>query len=35
MHTNVEKGAVMANIKIEIAELDVIAAVIARESAEN
>ena len=33
--TNVELGAVMANIKIEIAEPDVITAVITKESAEK
>ena len=33
--TNVEKGAVMANIKIEIAEPNVITAVITKESAEK
>ena len=33
--TGVELGAVMANIKIEITEPDVITAVITKESAEN
>ncbi len=33
--TNVEKGAVMANIKIEISEPGVITAVITKESAEK
>ena len=33
--TNVELGAVMANIKIEISEPNVITAVITKESAEN
>ena len=33
--TNVEKGAVMANIKIEIADPNVITAVITKESAEK
>ena len=33
--TNVELGAVMANIKIEIAEPNVITAVITKESAEK
>ncbi|MBQ6099936.1 MAG: TOBE domain-containing protein [Methanobrevibacter sp.] len=33
--TNVELGAVMANIKIEITEPNVITAVITKESAEN
>ncbi len=33
--TNVEKGAVMANVKIEIAEPGVITAVITKESAEK
>ena len=33
--TNVEKGAVMANIKIEISEPNVITAVITKESAEK
>ena len=33
--TNVELGAVMANIKIEISEPDVITAVITKESAEK
>ena len=33
--TGVELGAVMANIKIEISEPDVITAVITKESAEN
>ena len=33
--TNVEKGAVMANIKIEIADPFVITAVITKESAEK
>ena len=33
--TNVEKGAVMANIKIEIADPNVITAVITKESAER
>ena len=33
--TNVELGAVMANIKIEIAEPDTITAVITKESAEK
>ena len=33
--TNVEKGAVMANVKIEISEPGVITAVITKESAEK
>lgn len=33
--TNVEKGAVMANIKIEISEPNTITAVITKESAEK
>jgi len=33
--TNVEKGAVMANVKIEIADPNVITAVITKESAEK
>ncbi len=33
--TNVEKGAVMANIKIEIADPNVITAVITKESVEK
>ena len=33
--TNVELGAVMANVKIEVAEPDVITAVITKESAEK
>ena len=33
--TNVEKGAVMANVKIEIAEPGVITAAITKESAEK
>ena len=33
--TNVEKGAVMANIKIEISETNTITAVITKESAEK
>ena len=33
--TNVELGAVMANIKIEISESNTITAVITKESAEN
>ena len=33
--TNVEKGAVMANIKIEIADPNVITAVITKESADK
>ena len=33
--TNVELGAVMANIKIEVSEPNVITAVITKESAEN
>ena len=33
--TNVDKGAVMANIKIEISEPNVITAVITKESAEK
>ena len=33
--SNVEKGAVMANIKIEIADPNVITAVITKESAEK
>lgn len=33
--TNVELGAVMANIKIEVTEPSVITAVITKESAEN
>ena len=33
--TNVEKGAVMSNVKIEIADPNVITAVITKESAEK
>ena len=33
--TNVEKGAIMANVKIEISEPGVITAVITKESAEK
>ena len=33
--TNVEKGAVMANVKIEVTEPNVITAVITKESAEK
>ena len=32
---SVEKGAVMANVKVELTEPDVITAVITKESAEN